>query len=128
MSSFRKSKTLLTEAVGSYVNGVWVPGARSSTTVQASVQAFTKLEDLKPLPEGRHLTDYVKVYTDTRLQMTADGEGIQPDIIVHDGYGYELVSIFINQSDVINHYKYVAVKVFKFTNITDWNNNILKRP
>lgn len=130
MSSFRKCKVLLVESVGRYTDGVWIPGSRRVSSVLASVQPVTAsslANDLMPMPEGRHLSDYIKIYTDSRLNITADGEGIQPDIIVHEGYGYEITTIFINHSDVISHYRYNAVKVFKFTNSVDWVNGTLKR-
>jgi hypothetical protein len=85
-------------------------------------------QDMHALPEGRHLSDFVKLYTNDKLNVTADGEGVQPDIVIHEGYGYELVSIFANQSGVINHYKYVGSKVFKFTITADWLSGALKRP
>jgi|GEM_PF-1502603 len=126
--SFRQAKTILTEAFGTYVNGVWTPGARSSATIQASVQPVDIPKDMQALPVGRHESDFVKMYTDTRLKIAADGEGIQPDIVVQEGYGYEIVSLSPNQSDVINHYKYVASKVFKFTTTADWASGTLRRP
>lgn len=130
MSSFRKIKTILREAAGSYVNGKWVAGTRSTLTSIASVQPITlsKLAaDMIVLPEGRHFSDFVKVYSDNKLQVAADGEGIQPDIIVHEDFGYELIGIEPNRSDVINHYKYTAAKLFKFTSNSDWTDGTLKR-
>lgn len=126
--SFRKTKPLLSELVGAYVSGNWVPGTRTAGEVLASAQPVIIGQDLNALPEGRHLSDFVKFYTDARLKVTADGEGVQPDIIVHEGYGYEIVSIFTNQSGVINHYKYIGVKIFKFTTTADWLSGALKRP
>lgn len=128
MSSFRKQKDVLRESAGTYTSGLWAPGSRSTTTTMASVQPVVMGQDLQAMPEGRHLSDAVKIYADDRLQVTADGEGIQPDIIVHEGYGYELVSISANQSGVINHYKYIGVKVFKFTSAAEWLSGSLKRP
>ena len=128
MSSFRKQKDVLREAVGAYTNGNWSAGTRTALTTMASAQAVVMGQDLHALPEGRHLSDVTKFYTDERLQVTADGEGVQPDIIVHEGYGYELTSIFTNQSGVINHFKYIGVKVFKFTSTADWLSGALKRP
>ena len=128
MSSFRKQKDVLREAVGAYTNGNWTPGARSTTNTMASAQPVVMGQDLQALPEGRHLSDFAKFYTDDRLQVTADGEGVQPDILVHEGYGYELTSIFTNQSGVISHYKYIGAKVFKFTTTSDWTSGALKRP
>ena len=125
--SFRKQKTILREAVGTYANGIWAPGSRSATTTMASAQPVVMGQDLQAMPEGRHLSDVAKFYTDDRLQVTEDGEGVQPDIIVHEGYGYELTSIFANQSGVINHFKYIGIKVFKFTSTADWLSGALKR-
>ena len=126
--SFRKLKDILREAAGTYTNGVWAPGARSALTTLASVQPVVMGQDMHALPEGRHLSDFIKIYTSDRLPVTADGEGVQPDILVHEGYGYELVSIFSNQSGVISHYKYIGVKVFKFTSTADWLSGALARP
>jgi len=126
--SFRKPKDILREAAGTYTNGVWAPGARSAVTTLASVQPVVMGQDMHALPEGRHLSDFVKLYTNDKLNVTADGEGVQPDMVIHEGYGYELVSIFANQSGVISHYKYVGSKVFKFTTTADWLSGALKRP
>ena len=126
--SFRKLKDVLREAAGTYTNGVWAPGARSALTTLASVQPVVMGQDMHALPEGRHMSDFVKLYTNDKLNVTADGEGVQPDIIIHEGYGYELVSIFANQSGVISHYKYIGSKVFKFTTTADWLSGALKRP
>lgn len=126
--SFRKAKDVLREAAGTYTNGVWAPGARSALTTLASMQPVVMGQDMHALPEGRHLSDFVKLYTNDKLNVTADGEGVQPDIIIHEGYGYELVSIFANQSGVISHYKYIGSKVFKFTTTADWLSGALKRP
>lgn len=126
--SFRKAKDILREGAGTYTNGVWAPGARSALTTLASVQPLGMGQDMQALPEGRHLSDFIKLYTDDKLNVTADGEGVQPDIIIHGGYGYELVSIFSNQSGVISHYKYIGSKVFKFTTTADWLSGVLKRP
>ena len=126
--SFRKQKDILREAVGAYTNGKWAPGARSALTTLASAQPVVMGQDMHALPEGRHLSDFVKLYTNDKLNVTADGEGVQPDIIIHEGYGYELVSIFANQSGLISHYKYIGAKVFKFTTTADWLSGALKRP
>lgn len=126
--SFRTSKKILRESTGAYLNGRWVAGARSVTTTLASVQPIVVGQDLKALPEGRHVSDFVKFYTGDKLQLAADGEGVQPDIIVQGGYGFEIVSEFQNQNAVIPHYKYIAVKIFKFTTDSDWTTGVLKRP
>jgi len=126
--SFRLPKTVLRESAGSYVNGTWVAGARSTLTTYASCQPVVMGRDMQALPEGRRLSDCIKVYTDDKLQMTAEGDGIQPDCIVHGEFAYELVDCSSNQSGVINHYKYIAVKLFKFTSVDDWTSGATARP
>lgn len=126
--SFRQAKVILREAAGSYANGLWVAGVRSNTTSDSSVQPVVMGRDMQALPEGRHQSDFVKLYTNDRLLVAADGEGIQPDIIIHDGYGYELISMEANRSGVISHYKFIGVKIFKFTTTAEWNAGTLKRP
>lgn len=128
MSGFRKPVTVLREAVGGYVDGVYSPGNRTIMTAMASVQPVKVGTDMKALPEGRHMSDFKKVYSSDRLRVAADGEGLQPDIIVHGGYGYEIVDMDENQSGVISHYRYLAAKVFKFTNSAAWSAGTLKRP
>lgn len=126
--SFRTSYKVLRETAGTYTNGVWARGTRTVTTCLASVQPLKEGQDMAPAPDGRHLMDAVKIYTSTALNVTADGEGVQPDIIVFDGYGYELNDRGAYRSGVINHYKYTAKKVFKFTNDAAWTNGTLARP
>lgn len=126
--SFRRSKKVLREASGTYVNGVWSAGARSVVTTLASAQPVSLGRDMQSLPEGRHLSDYIKLYSSNLLNVTKDGEGSQPDIIVHEGYGYELIDVDKNQSGVIPHYKYIGVKVFKYTTDSDWTTGVTKRP
>jgi len=107
--SFRKPFDVLHEAAGSYVSGVFVPGVKSSTTIQASVQPVTE-QDLITAPEGRRISDMVKIYTDTDLQVGNDGTGLQPDLIVWRGYAYEISSVSVRQMGVISHYKIFAIR------------------
>lgn len=108
--SFRKPYTITRKAAGSYVNGLFVAGSPSTLTIQASIQPVSG-EDLKPLPEGRRLDDYIKVYTDSNLQMLQESTGKQPDQLTWRGHTYECISVDARQMDVINHYKYIFSKV-----------------
>lgn len=107
--TFRKTTDVLREAAGSYVNGVWTPSTRSVIQIQASIQPVTE-QDLITPPEGRRITDMVKVYTTSDLQLGAEATGLQPDLIVWRGYAYEINSIAVRQMDVIPHYKISATR------------------
>lgn len=107
MSSFRTEHAVL-RLSGSYTNGVWVPSVYTISSCLASMQPVKRADDMRSLPEGRRWVDYMKVYSDSKLQTDEDGA---PDIIVHNsnGCGYEIIDCDTNQSNVINHYKYLAV-------------------
>lgn len=107
--SFKKPFDVLREASGSYVNGVYTAGAKSVISIQASIQPATE-QDLITAPEGRRISDMVKVYTDTSLQEGGEGTSLQPDLIVWRGYAYEVSSISVRQMGVIDHYKIYATR------------------
>jgi hypothetical protein len=107
--TFRRTYDVLREAAGSYVSGLWVAGAKSVIQIQASIQPVTE-QDLITAPEGRRISDMVKVYTSSDLQQGADGTGLQPDLIVWRGYAYEINSIAVRQMDVISHFKISATR------------------
>lgn len=108
--SFRKPQTITRTAAGSYVDGLFVAGITSSITIQASVQPATG-EDIKALPEGRRLDDYVKVYTDADLQVLGEVNGLQPDRLSWRGHTYECISADVRQMSIINHFRYIFSKV-----------------
>ena len=83
MSTFRKAHSVLHETTGTYNNGVWVGGTRSVSSVQMSAQPLNSGQEMEALPEGRHLSETKKFYSSVKLKTTADGENIQPDIVVH---------------------------------------------
>jgi len=107
--SFRKPFDVLHESAGAYVSGLFVPGVRTVFGITASIQPATE-QDLITAPEGRRISDMVKIYTSASLQEGGEGTGLQPDLIVWRGYAYEISSISVRQMDVINHYKCFAIR------------------
>lgn len=107
---FRKPQTITRETAGAYVNGIWVPGGTSTFTIQASVQPVTG-EDQLVLPAGKRLSDYVKAYTSTDLQVLDESSGLQPDKLTWRGNEYECISVDVRQMSVIDHFKYIFSKV-----------------
>lgn len=108
--SFRKPQTITRTTAGSYVNGVFVDGVTSSITIQASVQPMTG-EDMKTLPEGKRLSDFVKVYTSSDLQVLGEVAGLIADRLSWRSHTYECISADVRQMDVISHFKYTFSKV-----------------
>lgn len=107
---FRKTQTIKRTAAGIYVDGIFQPGAESTLTIQASIQPVT-LEDQVTMPEGRRLSDYVKAYTSSDLQVLGEVVGLQPDKLVWRGHEYECISSGVFQMDVVSHFKYIFSKV-----------------
>lgn len=124
--SFRRSFTVLRETPGGYAQGVFVPGTRSTLTIEASIQPATG-EDMITAPEGRRLQDMVKAYTSSDLLQGEESTGQQPDIIVWRGYGYEVVSIDARQMGVIDHYKVFASRRMPVPDVSAWVAGTLKR-
>ena len=83
------------QAAGSYVSGVWTPGARAAVTVQAHVQPESPSDDadLELLQRlgVESLDGCVRVYSDSQLYpATATTEG---DQFTWNGKTYEVVEV-----------------------------------
>ena len=88
-------------------DGTWQYGQYVETvdwttdTILASVQPMTG-NDLLSLPEGRRESEGVKMYTDIKTDIGS--------YIVWNSKEYEIKSEAYHGSNVINHYKYMAVR------------------
>lgn len=111
--SFRSPQIIVRFSPGQYIDGNWVEGVETPILIQASVQPLGG-NDIKmlTLPQGRVMTDVMRIYTGEELVTVADkGVNQQPDKLIWRGTAYELSSKFVWQSGVIPHYKYFATKV-----------------
>jgi hypothetical protein len=70
VDAMARPATRVRAAAGSYVNGVWVAGSPTSTSIRAVIQA-PKDADLRQLPEGERAEAHVVVWTRSDLR-TAD--------------------------------------------------------
>jgi head-tail adaptor len=113
MSSFRKPQTIIRKTPGKYVDGVWHEGAEAPLPgVTASVQPAKK-EDydmMEAWPEGRRVEAMVRIYTSTELKV-AGADNSNGDILEWRGSRYLIRDISPWQSDVINHFRYLAVRI-----------------
>jgi hypothetical protein len=105
---FRKSVTVKRRAAGSFVAGVWTPGAPSTTTIQASVQPASA-EDMQRLPEGQRQTGAVRLYTNDTL-LTAKGTQ-EADIVVTEQGEYEVSVADVWSNGLIPHKSYLCARV-----------------
>jgi len=106
ISSFRKTVTGWRKGAGAYEQGVWVEGTLEEFSFTASVQPLNPRE-MELLPEGRRIKQAYKLFTDTQL-LTAGGE-VNADLVSINGETCEVFSVAPYQSEVISHYKIIAV-------------------
>jgi len=107
-SVFRKD-LLIKSVTGAEYNdaGDWVGSVEAETTIQASRQPSSP-SDLNSVPENRRQSRAYTIFTDTELSPVGSQN---PDKAVIDGDEYEIHSINKWNNDLLNHFKYVIVKV-----------------
>lgn len=108
---FRKHFTIIRKQAGTYVNGVFVDGVETQQTIMATVQPL-KNEDMVELPQGRRISDIIKIYTSEVLNTTEDnGANKQPDKIFWKDSWFEITSTGTFQMGIIPHYRYWAIRI-----------------
>lgn len=97
-------------AAGSYVNGVWVPGAASVLSMEASVQPLSPREAQK-LPEGERIKESRKLYLNEELFPNDDATQKSADIVTIDGVQFQVFSCEPwTGLGMLPHYKAVLLK------------------
>lgn len=107
---FRRPYKVLTPAPSTLVNGVIVDGEMVESQVYFSVQSIKDTQEIESLEAGRRLTDYRRLYSHDKLQITDDFPMAQPAIVVIDGFNYEVKHREPWQNGIISHYKYYVVR------------------
>lgn len=103
---FRRPYTVKRLAAGSYTNGIYADGSASTFTIYASVQPLKGLE-IMLLPENRRLSQAVKIFTSTLLNITSTAN---PDQILYNGNYFEVVSAepWQCENKLVDHYRCIA--------------------
>ena len=107
MTLFPKTIPVSTQP-GGYVNGEWVIGTPVVGTFVGSVQPMTDKE-IQALPVARKDVGYVKIYSNTPLNVSTEGGAQVGDVVTWQGSKWEVVSAGEYQNGLINHYKYVGM-------------------
>jgi hypothetical protein len=101
-AEFLQTVTYETNATGSYVKGVFVPGAASQSSISAIIQPIPS-EDLKMAPEGFRVDNSIQVKTESDL-------AIQGKIII--GSETFIIKMKRNwQSSIFDHFVYWCIKI-----------------
>lgn len=110
--SFRQPVTIYRYSGTGVVGGFKVDGAETSFTIRASIQPV-RPSDLETLPEGRRDgKNAFRLYTNSTLQVVNKGD-MKPDQAELFGERYEVIGHAPWQNNVINHHKYIVMKVLE---------------
>ncbi|HGM5832521.1 TPA: hypothetical protein ACKP36_000893 [Serratia marcescens] len=110
MNPFRRPYAVKTPSQSELINGVIVDGDMTDSVAHFSVQSIKDTQEVEALEAGRRLTDWRRLYSDTKLQITDDFKMAQPAIVVIDGFNYEVKHREPWQNGIIPHYKYYVVR------------------
>ncbi len=102
--------TLTRRAAGSRgLDGRFVAGASTATTIRASVQPAVG-DDLALLAEGQRARRVIKAYTEATVATVDVGAGTPPDLLTVDAVVYEVHSV-ARQAAILPHYRVIAIAV-----------------
>jgi len=103
--------TVSRKSAGSYINGRWTNGSTTTFTINTSWQPATG-RDLVALEEGMRQSTIFKGYSLNEIK-TIDPETLQKEDIITgpDGYNYRVVFVGPWQNGIIDHYKFMAIRV-----------------
>jgi len=111
---FALSVTRRTPAASTHVAGVWVDGAYTESTIQASVQP-AGAEELERLDEGDRTKGAVGVWSETELTAGNEATGTKADQIQYLDEWWEVKKVepYIggHHTSSLSHYAAVAVRV-----------------
>lgn len=97
-------------AAGSYVKGLYVPGASSSFVLDPVIVQPAGKKEVARLPEGLRTREAIALHTTVELFTADDPGGRQGDQILYNGKTYEVQAIE-NWSAIVTYYYCIATKV-----------------
>lgn len=92
---------------GSYVSGVWVPGAQTETPIRIIVPQPVKENEMNPLEDGEKISDYRKTWCEEVLRTREEYE--DADHIRYNNVEYKVMQQD-DRSVLGNYYRVVMRK------------------
>ncbi len=87
--------------------GVWLPGSVSTFDIIASVQHLDT-DDLLRLPENQRSKEMIKIFTDVEIFTTSVQSQTTSDIVIIDGYRYE-----VSKTHDFKQHKALTIRYFR---------------
>lgn len=113
INRFGKPHTIWRATLGSYVDGIFIPGNEASFTIKASKQPLTG-DEQELLPEGNDSNETFALFTLTKLNIQKDSGGSivqSADQVEFEGRRYQVISCIphTDQNGMsISYYKAIA--------------------
>lgn len=94
---------ILRHTKGSYVDGEWVEGGETSTTIQANVHPFSDYQ-VMILPESDRTRSWMWLFTSDVVRQKKEGtDGYGADRFMWDGDLYEVMAVRNYKMGVVDH-------------------------
>lgn len=102
--------TLIRGSAGSIVNGLYIPGSTTTSTIRAGVQPAVG-EDLISLPEGQRERESYKIYSVSQMKTNDETAGIKADVLAFYGAEYEVQQVQRHYGLGLDHWKAIVTRV-----------------
>lgn len=120
ISKLGTSYTFRRFSPGYYEKGNWVPGveivphdANGNSVYFSMIASIQRLsaQETVALPDGQRTREWIRIYTETRLERTIEEEKTKGDVVQYGGAEYEVVKVEDWTMSPISHYKILAVRI-----------------
>lgn len=131
---FRKPHDVIIITDSYFQDGVVMPGERIMTSAKFSVQAIKNNQEIEAFSEGRRLTDWRRLYSDTRLPLAGDklmigGGSLQgnSDLLATDSGEVIQVGAFVGAKEGMSNPALVVIDGYEYEVIerVSWQNGII---
>lgn len=109
ITTWNETITLKRKAAGTYVNGRWVPGSVTTSSIRATVEPM-KPQELQILPEGLRSRLPIYIYTNEELKTASVADSKEPDILTYNDLDYEVHQVQ-NWTQMIPHFKVMCLRL-----------------
>lgn len=109
LAVFGSTVTLERRAAGAFVNGTWVAGSLTTSSISAAVQP-AGVRDLLKLPEGERTEETIAIFTIAPLIVSEVAGAQEGDRIIYQGRTYRVRAID-DWSPHANYVRAIATRV-----------------
>jgi len=131
---FRKDHDVIIVTDSQFKDGVVMPGERLRTSAKFSVQAIKNNQEIESFSEGRRLTDWRRLYSDTRLPLAGDKVYVESGVadangnsLATDDGSIITVGAYVGSKEGMSNPALVVIDGYEYEVIerVSWQNGII---